>query len=84
MKTEPQITDETNKLVPKLIPVKNSEELLLNWDMSVVDLYRNNGLFSAKDVRLRNCSLHYNNTTHEYYVRYKDVTFAIFDIYNIR
>ena len=61
-----------------------SSELLANWDTAIVDLYRNGGMFVAYDVRLRNCSLHYNDVCNEYYVRYRDVTFGMHDIYNRR
>ncbi len=67
----------------KLSPVISSE-LIQNWDTAIVDLYRNKGIFVAYDVRLRNCSLHYNYAYNEYYVKYRDVTFGIHDIYNRR
>lgn len=38
-----------------LSPVVSSE-LLANWDTAIVDLYRNDGMFVAYDVRLRNCN----------------------------
>ena len=66
-----------------LSPVVSSE-LLANWDTAIVDLYRNGGMFYAYDVRLRNCSLHYNDAFNEYYVRYRNVTFGMHDIYNRR
>lgn len=59
-------------------------ELLANWDTAIVDLYRNSGMFVAYDVRLRNCSLHHNGVCNEYYVKYRDVTFGMRDIYNRR
>jgi hypothetical protein len=59
------------------------QDLLTNWDTSIVDLYRNEGMFSFKQVRLRNCSLHYN-ICDGYYIQYRDVTFSIKDIYNIQ
>ncbi len=60
------------------------EKLLANWDNAIVDLNRGNGLFVASDVRLRNCSLHYSEACDEYYVRYGEVTYGAFDIYNMR
>ena len=66
-----------------LSPITSSE-LLANWDTAIVDLYRNGGMFVAYDVRLRNCSLHYNDVCNEYYVKYRDVTFGMHDIYNRR
>jgi hypothetical protein len=59
-------------------------ELLADWDTAIVDLNRDNNLFVARNVRLRDCSLHYSNALSAYYIKYKDVTFAMFDIYNKR
>lgn len=67
----------------ELTPVLISE-LIANWDTSIIDLYRNEGMFVSYDVRARDCSLQYNNISEEYYVMYKDVTFGIHDIYNLR
>lgn len=66
-----------------LSPVVSSE-LLTNWDTAIVDLHRNGGTFASYDVRLRNCSLHFNDTCSEYYVKYREVTFGMHDIYNMR
>jgi len=55
-------------------------ELLEKWDSATVDLNRNGGMFKFDNVRLRNCSLHFSETTGEYYVRYRDVTFGLFDV----
>ena len=60
------------------------KRLLSNWDTAIVDLNRNKGLFKANNVRLRNCSLHYNKACNEYYLRYGGVTYGVRDIYNIR
>jgi hypothetical protein len=65
-----------------LIPI-NFSNLLKNWNSAIVDLNRNNGMFLVKNVRLRNCSLHYNQTCDEYYINYKNITFGINDIYNM-
>jgi len=59
-------------------------QILTKWDTAIVDLNRNNGMFKFDNVRLRNCSLHFSETTGEYYVRYRDVIFSTFDIYNCR
>ena len=59
-------------------------ELLANWDCAIVDLNRNKGMFKGSDVRLRDCSLHYNNGTCCYFVSYRGVTYGIHDIYNFR
>ena len=59
-------------------------DLLPKWDILIVDLNRNKGTFKFHDVRLRNCSLHYSQSFDEYYIRYKDITFGLFDIYNIK
>ena len=60
------------------------KRLLSNWDTAIVDLNRNKGMFKANNVRLRNCSLHYNKASNEYYVRHGSVTYGVHDIYNIR
>ena len=59
-------------------------QILEKWDTAIVDLNRNGGMFKFNNVRLRNCSLHFSETTGEYYVKYKDVTFGGFDVYNCR
>ena len=59
-------------------------QILTKWDTAIVDLNRNNGMFKFDNVRLRNCSLHFSEKTGEYYVRYRDVIFSKFDIYNCR
>jgi hypothetical protein len=59
-------------------------QILEKWDTAIVDLNRNGGMFKFDNVRLRNCSLHFSETTGEYYVRYRDVTFGGFDVYNCR
>lgn len=59
-------------------------QILTKWDTAIVDLNRNNGMFKFDNVRLRNCSLHFSETTGEYYVKYRDVIFSKFDIYNCR
>jgi hypothetical protein len=59
-------------------------ELLEKWDSATVDLNRNGGMFKFDNVRVRNCSLHFSETTGDYYVRYRDVTFGLFDVYNCR
>jgi len=59
-------------------------QILEKWDTAIVDLNRNDGMFKFNNVRLRNCSLHFSETTGEYYVRYRDVTFGGFDVYNCR
>lgn len=65
-----------------LLPVIFSD-LLTNWDTAIVDLYRNNGTFASYNVRVRNCSLHYNDACNEYYIRYKGITFGMNDVYNL-
>ena len=72
-----------NSTKPLLSPVVR-QEILENWDDAYVDLNRNGGMFIYNDVRLRNCSLNYNETCQEYYVTYKNVTFGLHDIYNRR
>lgn len=62
----------------------NISQLLSNWDKGVVDLNRNKGMFKANNVRLRNCSLHYNEHCNEYYIKHKDTTYGQHDIYNLR
>lgn len=57
-------------------------DILDKWDTAIVDLNRNGGLFRFDNIRLRNCSLHFSEATDEYYIRYRDVTFGVFDIYN--
>lgn len=59
-------------------------QILEKWDTAIVDLNRNDGMFKFDNVRLRNCSLHFSETTGEYYVRYREVTFGGFDVYNCR
>lgn len=59
-------------------------ELLEKWDSAFIDLNRSNGLFRFDNVRLRNCSLHFTESFNEYFIRYKDVTFGLHDIFNIR
>ena len=59
-------------------------QILAYWDTAIVDLNRNKGMFKFKNVRLRNCSLHFSETIGEYYVKYREVTFGAFDIYNLR
>lgn len=84
MKNEPEIINELGNNTKLLLSPVVSSELLATWDTAIVDLYRSGGLFVAKNVRLRNCSLHYNDACNEYYVRYTDVTFGMHDIYNRR
>jgi len=84
MSTENIIKEDTsNELYTGLSPVVSSE-LLSNWDTAIVDLNRNGGMFKANNVRLRNCSLHYNDACNEYYVKYGSVTYGMHDIYNRR
>ena len=59
-------------------------QILEKWDTAIVDLNRNDGMFEFDNVMLRKCSLHFSETIGEYYVRYRDVTFCGFDIYNCR
>lgn len=80
----PEIKQETPNCDKRVLLSVVFSELLANWDTTIVDLYRNGGLFVAYDVRLRNCSLHYNNVCNEYYVTYRNVTFGLHDIYNRR
>lgn len=54
-------------------------KLLLIWDTAIVDLQKSK--FKANNVRLRNCSLHYNNTVNKYYIMYNNVTY---DLNNIK
>ena len=56
-------------------------ELLSNWDTAVVDLNKNKGIFIANNVRLRNCSLHYNDARSEYYLRFGSVNYSMDDIH---
>jgi hypothetical protein len=63
---------------------EKEKEILEKWDSAIVDLNRNNGLFKFGNVRLRNCSLNYSESIDEYYLRYRDVTFRLLDVYNIR
>ena len=84
MSKETSIQEGTsNELYNVLSPVISSE-LLSNWDVAIVDLNRNGGMFKANNVRLRNCSLHYNDDCDEYYVKYSNVTYGMHDIYNRR
>ena len=62
----------------------STDMILANWDNAIVDLNRNKGMFKATDVRLRNCSLHYSEHIHEYYIKHRDTAYGIFDIKNIR
>lgn len=68
------------------ILIKNPtiKNLLENWDTATVDLSRNNRMFRFENVRLRNCELLFSESTQEYYVRFRDVTFGVFDIYDLR
>lgn len=68
------------------IIIKNPtiKNLLENWDTAIVDLSRNNRMFWFENVRLRNCELHFSESTNEYHVRFRDVTFGVFDIYDLR
>jgi hypothetical protein len=66
-----------------MIPVIR-HELLSKWDIGVVDLNRNDGMFAASNVRVRNCSLNYSDACREYYVEYKSVTYGLHDIFNLR
>jgi|TARA_R110000851_G_scaffold56073_2_gene131182 hypothetical protein len=72
-----------SELCTVLSPIVSSE-LLSNWDAAIVDLNRNGGMFKSSNVRLRNCSLHYNDVFGEYYVKYGSVTYRMHDIYNMR
>jgi len=67
-----------------LLAVVDLKHLLSNWDKAVVDLIRPQNIFVFKNVRLRNCSLHYNETCREYYVEHRGVTFNLWSIYNYR
>lgn len=62
----------------------NSKELLENWDTGFVNLNRNNGMFTAENIRLRNCALYYNESCNEYYVKHGGITYGLHDIYNLR
>jgi len=73
----------STELYNVLSPVTSSE-LLSNWDTAIVDLNRNGGMFIANNVRLRNCSLHYNDACNEYYIKFGSVTYGMHDIYNRR
>ena len=79
-------TEENSELLLKALrqPLVLAEVILPKWDVSFVDLNRNNGMFKAVNVRLRNCSLHYNEAVNEYYLRYGDVTYGMHDVYNFR
>lgn len=63
-------------------PVLN--KLLEHWDKAYIDLSRNRGKFKHTNVRLRECSLNFNSTTDEYYLRYVDHTFGLCGILDIR
>lgn len=80
----PEIKHETSTCGKRVLSPVVSSELLANWDTAIVDLYRNGGMFTAYDVRLRYCSLHYSQFNDEYYVQYRNVTFGMHDIYNRR
>ena len=56
-------------------------ELLSNWDIAIVDLNKNRGIFIANNVRLRNCSLHYNDARSEYYLSFGNVNYSMDDIH---
>lgn len=73
-----------NGTKPVLLSAVVFSQILQKWDTAIVDLNRNNGMFKFDNVRLRNCSLHFSETIGEYYVRYSDVTFGEFDVYNCR
>jgi hypothetical protein len=60
------------------------DELLENWDSGTVDLNRGNGLYKIDNVRLRDCLLSFNKTTSEYYLIYREVTFGLYDVFNLR
>jgi len=49
--------------------------LISNWDTGVVDLKTEDCSFL--NIRLRNCSLHYNNSTRSYFVMYEGIVFPI-------
>jgi hypothetical protein len=82
--TNIEIKHETPTCNKRVLSPVVSTELLANWDTAIVDLYRNGGMFVVENVRIRKCSLHYNETVNEYYVTCRDVTFGMHDIYNRR
>lgn len=73
----------TNDINPESSTV-SFQQIIEKWDTAIVDLYRNNGMFNFNNVRLRHCSLYFSRSTEEYYVKYNDITFSSYDIYNYR
>jgi hypothetical protein len=84
MSTNDELKKETANGTKPVLSAVVFPQILEKWDTAIVDLNRNGGMFKFDNVRLRNCSLHFSETTGEYYVRYRDVTFGGFDIYNCR
>ena len=84
MNTNDELKNETANGTKTVLSAVVFPQILEKWDTAIVDLNRNNGMFKFDNVRLRNCSLHFSETTAEYYVRYRDVTFGGFDVYNCR
>ena len=84
----PELSGEWEKdmriINPPMLSAVVFPQVLEKLDTMVVNLNRNNGMFKFDNVRLRNCSLHFSELTGEYYVRYKDVTFGWYDVYNCR
>ncbi len=74
----------TTQPQPKMSAEEIINNLLKDWGNAIVNLNRNNGMFKFDNVRLRHCSLHYSETVNEYYIKYKDVTFGLFDICEYR
>jgi hypothetical protein len=70
-----------NKIIAKNPTIK---ELLNNWDNGIVNLNRGNGLFIRNNLRLRHCSLHYNNVAGQYYIKYLGTDYGLPDIYDLR
>lgn len=65
--------------------ISNKTSIVLKyWDVAIVDLNRSGGIFEFRNVRLRNCSLHYAEALGEYYVKYNKVYFGMQDIQDIR
>lgn len=84
MSTEKSKTTKTAMTADPLLAVVDLNHLLSNWDKAVVDLIRPHNVFVFKNIRLRNCSLHYNETCREYYIEHRGITFNIWSIYNYR
>ncbi len=58
------------------------DKLLSEWDKAIVDLTREG--FKKDNIRLRNCSLHFNHHCELYYINHMGVTYELYSIINYR